>query len=243
MRPDGRKNNEIREVKVQRNFITTAEGSVLIEIGHTRVICTASIEDKVPAFLKDQKKGWITAEYSMIPRATQTRLTRESSSGRMGGRTHEIQRLIGRALRSVVDLSLLGERTVWIDCDVIQADGGTRTAAVTGAFICLSDALRYALRNRLIEKTPIKDYLAAISVGVVNGDLRIDLCYPEDSIAEVDMNIVMTGSGKLVEIQGTAEGIPFSKATLNSLIGLAEEGISSLIKLQKKLIEGEGMSY
>ncbi|MDH5202832.1 MAG: ribonuclease PH [Nitrospirota bacterium] len=243
MRPDGRKNNEIRGVKVQRNFITTAEGSVLIEIGHTRVICTATIEDKIPPFLKDQKKGWITAEYSMIPRATQTRLTRESSAGRMSGRTHEIQRLIGRALRSVVDLSLLGERTIWIDCDVIQADGGTRTAAITGAFISLSDALRYALRSGLIEKMPIKDYLAAISVGVVDGDLRMDLCYSEDSIAEVDMNIVMTGSRKLVEIQGTAEGLPFSKTTLNSLIELAEEGISSLIKLQKKLIEGEVMSY
>ncbi|MBI5745541.1 MAG: ribonuclease PH, partial [Nitrospirae bacterium] len=210
---------------------------------NTRVICTASIEDKVPPFLKDQKKGWITAEYSMLPRSTPTRIMRESSTGRIGGRTHEIQRLIGRALRSVVDLSTLSERTIWIDCDVIQADGGTRTAAITGAFICLSDALRYALRNGLIEKMPIKDYLAAVSVGIVNGEPMMDLCYLEDSIAEVDMNIVMTGSGKLVEIQGTAEGVPFSKETLNTLIKLAEEGINSLIKLQKKLIEGEGMSY
>ncbi|OGW37897.1 MAG: ribonuclease PH [Nitrospirae bacterium RBG_13_39_12] len=243
MRPDGRKKNEIRNVKVNRNFIGNADGSVLISMGKTKVICTASIEDKVPIFLKDQKKGWITAEYSMLPRSTQTRMTRESSTGRISGRTHEIQRLIGRALRSVVDLSTLGERTIWIDCDVIQADGGTRTAAITGAFICLSDALKYALRNGLIEKTPLKDYLAAISVGIVNGEPLIDLCYSEDSMAEVDMNVVMTGSGKLVEIQGTAEGIPFSKDALNSLIKLAEEGIKYLINIQKSLIEGEAISY
>lgn len=240
MRPDGRENNEMREVKIRRNFIGVAEGSVLIEIGDTRVICTATIEDKVPPFMKDQKRGWITAEYSMLPRATQTRMVRDSSTGRISGRTHEIQRLIGRALRSVVDLSSLGERTIWIDCDVIQADGGTRTAAITGAFICLSDALRYALRNGLIEKIPIRDYLAAISVGIVNGEPRLDLCYLEDSIAEVDMNIVMTGNGRFVEIQGTAEGMTFSKATLDSLLMLAEEGIHSLIAMQKKLIEGNG---
>jgi ribonuclease PH len=243
MRPDGRKNNEIRDVKVNRNFIGTAEGSVMISMGNTRVICTASIEDKVPLFLKDQKKGWITAEYSMIPRATQTRSVRESSTGRISGRTHEIQRLIGRALRSVVDLSVIGERTIWIDCDVIQADGGTRTAAITGAFICLSDALKYALRNGFIDKTPLKDYLAAISVGVVNGEPRIDLCYLEDSMAEVDMNVVMTGSGKLVEIQGTAEGMPFSKTALDNLIKLAEEGINNLINMQKRLIEEDIISY
>jgi ribonuclease PH len=243
MRPDGRKNNEIRNVKVNRNFIGTAEGSVMISMGNTRVICTASIEDKVPLFLKDQKKGWVTAEYSMIPRATQTRTVRESSSGRISGRTHEIQRLIGRALRSVVDLSVIGERTIWIDCDVIQADGGTRTAAITGAFICLSDALKYALRNGLIDKTPLKDYLAAVSVGVVNGEPRIDLCYLEDSMAEVDMNVVMTGSGKLVEIQGTAEGRPFSKTVLDNLIKLAEEGINNLINMQKRLIEEDIIGY
>jgi ribonuclease PH len=243
MRPDGRKNNEIRNVKVNRNFIGTAEGSVMISMGNTRVICTASIEDKVPLFLKDQKKGWITAEYSMIPRATQTRNIRESSTGRISGRTHEIQRLIGRALRSVVDLSVIGERTIWIDCDVIQADGGTRTAAITGAFICLSDALKYALRNGLIDKTPLKDYLAAVSVGVVNGEPRMDLCYLEDSTAEVDMNVVMTGSGKLVEIQGTAEGMPFSKTVLDNLIKLAEEGIDNLINMQKRLIEEDIISY
>jgi len=243
MRPDGRKNNEIRDVKVNRDFISTSEGSVLISMGNTRVICTASIEDKVPPFLKDQKKGWITAEYSMLPRATQARIIRESTAGRISGRTHEIQRLIGRALRSVVDLSVIGERTIWIDCDVIQADGGTRTAAITGAFISLSDAFRYALRNGLIDKTPIKDYLAAISVGIVDGEPRIDLCYLEDSAAEVDMNIVMTGSGRFVEIQGTAEGVPFSKTTLDSLVKLAEEGINTLINMQKKLIVGEIISY
>jgi len=243
MRPDGRKNNEIRDVKVHRNFIGAAEGSVLISMGNTRVICTASIEDRVPLFLKDQKKGWITAEYSMLPRATQARVVRESSTGRISGRTHEIQRLIGRALRSVVDLSVIGERTIWMDCDVIEADGGTRTAAITGAFICLSDALKYALRNGLIDKTPLKDYLAAISVGVVNGEPRIDLCYSEDSTAEVDMNVVMTGDGKIVEIQGTAEGTPFSKPALDSLMKLAEEGINSLINMQKKLIEDEVINY
>jgi ribonuclease PH len=243
MRVDGRKNNEIRGVKIQRNFVESAEGSVLISMGNTRVICTASIEDRVPPFLKDQKRGWITAEYSMLPRATQTRTVRESSSGRVSGRTHEIQRLIGRALRSVVDLSGLGERTIWIDCDVLQADGGTRTASITGAFICLSDALRYALRNGLIERTPLKDYLAAISVGLVRGQPMIDLCYSEDSSAEVDMNVVMTGSGKFVEVQGTAEGLPFSKGALDSLVKLAEDGINNLITIQKRLIEEDVISY
>lgn len=243
MRIDGRKNNEIRGVKIQRNFVENAEGSVLISMGNTRVICTASIEERVPPFLKDQKKGWITAEYSMLPRATQTRTTRESSTGRVSGRTHEIQRLIGRALRSVVDLSGLGERTIWIDCDVLQADGGTRTASITGAFICLSDALRYALRNGLIERTPLKDYLAAISVGVVRGEPMVDLCYSEDSTAEVDMNVVMTGNGKFVEIQGTAEGLPFSKGSLDSLVTLAHDGINSLITMQRKLLEDDTLGY
>ena len=243
MRIDGRKNNEIRGVKIQRNFVENAEGSVLISMGNTRVICTASIEERVPPFLKDQKKGWITAEYSMLPRATHTRTTRESSSGRVSGRTHEIQRLIGRALRSVVDLSGLGERTIWIDCDVLQADGGTRTASITGAFICLSDALRYALRNGLIERTPLKDYLAAISVGVVRGEPMVDLCYSEDSSAEVDMNVVMTGNGKFVEIQGTAEGLPFSKGSLDSLVTLAQDGINSLITMQRKLLEDDSLGY
>jgi ribonuclease PH len=243
MRPDGRNEDEIRSVKIQRSFIENAEGSVLISIGNTRVICTASIEDRVPPFLKDQKRGWVTAEYSMLPRATQTRTLRESTTGRISGRTHEIQRLIGRALRSVVDLSGIGERTIWIDCDVLQADGGTRTASITGAFICLSDALRYALRNGLIEKSPLKDYLAAISVGVVRGKPMVDLCYAEDSIAEVDMNVVMTGNGKFVEIQGTAEGVPFSRDSLDRLIKLAEKGIHNLIAIQKKYIEEEVISF
>jgi len=243
MRPDGRNENEVRSVKIQRSFIENAEGSVLISIGNTRVICTASIEDRVPPFLKDQKRGWVTAEYSMLPRATHTRTLRESTTGRISGRTHEIQRLIGRALRSVVDLSGLGERTIWIDCDVLQADGGTRTASITGAFICLSDALKYALRNGLIEKSPLKDYLAAISVGVVHGKPMVDLCYAEDSIAEVDMNVVMTGNGRFVEIQGTAEGVPFSKDSLDMLIKLAEKGINNLIAIQKKYIEEEVIRF
>ncbi len=243
MRPDGRKKDEIRTVKVQRNFISTAEGSVLISMGNTRVICTATIEERVPPFLKDQKRGWVTAEYSMLPRATQTRTLREATLGRISGRTHEIQRLIGRVLRSVVDLTRIGERTIWIDCDVLQADGGTRTASITGAFMCLSDALKYALRNGLIDKNPLKDYLAAISVGVVRGEPVIDLCYAEDSIAEVDMNVVMTGSGNFVEIQGTAEGIPFSKEALDHLLKLAGDGINHLIDIQKKLVEGGLTSY
>jgi ribonuclease PH len=243
MRSDGRKNNEIRPVKIQRNFLETAEGSVLISMGNTRVICTASIEDRVPPFLKDQKRGWITAEYSMLPRATHSRTMRESVSGKVSGRTHEIQRLIGRALRSVVDLSGLGERTIWLDCDVLQADGGTRTASITGAFLCLSEALKYAVRNGLIEKIPLKDYLAAISVGIVKGEPLIDLCYSEDSTAEVDMNVVMTGSGKFVEIQGTAEGMPFSRSALDSLLKLADEGINHLIGIQKQFIEGELINF
>lgn len=243
MRLDGRENDEIRTVKISRNFIGSAEGSVLIALGKTRVICTASIEDRVPLFLKDQKKGWVTAEYSMIPRSTHTRTTRESTMGKLSGRTQEIQRLIGRALRSVVDLSSIGERTIWIDCDVIEADGGTRTAAITGAFICLSDALQYALNNGLIEKAPLKDYLAAVSVGIVHNEPMIDLCYAEDSAAEVDMNIVMTGHGEFVEVQGTAEGLPFSKDRLNSLIKLAEKGIKNLVDIQKRLIEEGIVNY
>ena len=243
MRPDGRKENGIRTVKIQRDFIENAEGSVLISIGNTRVICTATIEEKVPHFLKDQKKGWVTAEYSMLPRATHTRTLRESTTGKISGRTHEIQRLIGRALRSVVDLSGIGERTIWIDCDVLQADGGTRTASITGAFICLADALKFALRNGLIQKSPLKDYLAAVSVGVVRGIPMVDLCYSEDSVAEVDMNVVMTGNGRFVEIQGTAEGVPFSKDTLTMLIDLAEKGINSLIQIQKRYIEEEMVSF
>lgn len=243
MRPDGRKNDELRNVKVTRNFIKTAEGSALIEVGNTRVICTASIEDKVPPFLKDQKRGWVTAEYGMLPRATNTRTVRESTTGRIGGRTHEIQRLIGRALRAVVDMGVLGERTVWVDCDVIQADGGTRTASITGAFIALNDALHYALRNGIIERNPVKDYLAAVSVGIINNEPRLDLCYEEDSAAEVDMNVVMTGSGKVVEIQGTAESEPFSKEMLSSMLSLAEKGVAELIKIQREILKSNMLQY
>ena len=243
MRIDGRKYDEMREVRITRNFIGTAEGSVLIELGKTRVICTASVEDKVPPFLKDQNRGWVTAEYSMLPRATQVRTFRESTAGRVSGRTHEIQRLIGRSLRSIVDLELLGQRTFWLDCDVIEADGGTRTAAITGAFICLSDAFSYAIKKGLVTKNPIKDFLAAVSVGVINGEPALDLCYQEDAAADVDMNIVMTGSGNLVEIQGTAEGSPFSTSTLDELIGLSREGIKRLVSIQKELVRTNPVSF
>ncbi len=237
MRRDGRRNNELRPLKITRNFIDTAEGSVLIELGRTRVICTASVDEKVPPFLRDQNRGWVTAEYAMLPRATQIRTLRESSAGRVSGRTHEIQRLIGRSLRSVTNMELLGQRTFWIDCDVIQADGGTRTASITGAFICLADAVRALLNKGVIQKNPLKDYLAAISVGVVNGESVLDLSYEEDSTADVDMNMVMTGSGQLVEIQGTAEGLPFSRDTLDQLIVLSHEGIEQLISRQRELLD------
>ncbi|GBD97557.1 MAG TPA: ribonuclease PH [Nitrospirae bacterium] len=236
MRPDGRRPDELRSIKIVRNFIKTAEGSALIEMGDTRVICTASIENRVPPFLKDQNRGWITGEYSMIPRSTNTRSMRESSIGRVGGRTHEIQRLIGRAMRSVVDLNELGERTIWLDCDVIQADGGTRTASITGAFVALRDAVNYALENKLIDRQPVKDYIAAVSVGIVEGEPRLDLSYAEDSTAEVDMNIVMTESGKFIEVQGTAETEPFGRQHLNELLDLAAGGIKHIIAVQKEVL-------
>ncbi len=243
MRPDGRKNDELRKVRVTRNFIKTAEGSALIEVGNTRVICTSSIEEKVPPFLRDQKRGWVTAEYGMLPRATNTRTVRESTVGRVGGRTQEIQRLIGRALRAVIDMEALGARTIWVDCDVIQADGGTRTASITGAFIALNDALHNAIRNGMLEKNPVRDYLAAVSVGIINNEPRLDLCYAEDSAAEVDMNVVMTGSGKIVEIQGTAESEPFSKEMLNSMLLLAEKGVAELIKIQREILKSNMLQY
>ncbi len=243
MRKDGRRKDELRPVKVTRHFIKHAEGSVLIEVGQTRVICTASIEERVPQFLRDQGRGWLTAEYAMIPRSTSTRITREAATGKIGGRTHEIQRLIGRSLRAVVDLEALGERTVWIDCDVIQADGGTRTASITGAYISLVNAMRYAVRNGIIERNPVKDYLAAVSVGVVDGEPMLDLCYEEDFKAEVDMNIVMTGSGKYVEVQGTAEGEPFERETLDRLLTLAETGIKELIGIQEGTLDEDSFSY
>ncbi|HEX9758454.1 MAG TPA: ribonuclease PH [Nitrospiria bacterium] len=236
MRQDGRKKKQLRPVKISRGFIKHAEGSVLIEMGETKVICNASLEDRVPSFLKGKGKGWVTAEYAMLPRSTHERMARESARGKIGGRTHEIQRLIGRSLRAVMDLEELGERTVWIDCDVIQADGGTRTASITGAFIALSDALSFAKKKDLIKKNPLKDYLAAISVGKIEGEILLDLTYGEDSRAEVDMNFVMTGKGKFVEIQGTAETDPFKREELNRFISVAQQGIKKLIQLEKKLI-------
>ncbi len=237
LRPDGRPADKLRDIKITRNFLKTAEGSALIEIGNTKVICTASIEDKVPPFLKDRKKGWVTAEYSMLPRSTSTRTSRESATGKIGGRTHEIQRLIGRAMRSVTDLEALGERTIWLDCDVIQADGGTRTASITGAFVALLDAIRYAQENRIIDKQPVKNYIAAVSVGIIDGKPMLDLSYEEDAAAEVDMNIVMTDSDKFIEIQGTAELNPFDNNMLQELLSLAKSGIKEIIAIQKKVLE------
>jgi ribonuclease PH len=236
MRTDQRSADQLREVSFTKKFLKTAEGSVLIEMGNTKVICTASIEDKVPLFLKDQNRGWVTAEYSMLPRSTQVRTVRESVQGRIGGRTHEIQRLIGRTLRCVMDLEALGERTVWIDCDVIQADGGTRTASITGAFVAMMDALRYAMEMKIIQTNPVKDYVAAVSVGIVGGEPMLDLSYEEDSAAEVDMNVVMTGSGQFIEIQGTAETHPFDRNDLQKLLDMAESGIRGIISLQKKAL-------
>ena len=236
MRVDGRKVNEIRRVKIIRNFIKHAEGSALIEVGDTRVICTATVEETVPPFLRGKGEGWVTAEYSMIPRSARSRIVREASRGKIGGRTHEIQRLIGRALRSVIDLKSLGERTIWIDCDVIQADGGTRTTSITGAYVALYDALYHMKREKMITDMPLRDLVAATSVGIVNGRILLDLNYEEDSKADVDMNVVMTGSGKFIEIQGTAERVPFSKEDSDSLIKLATKGIRELIKIQKQVV-------
>jgi ribonuclease PH len=213
-----------------------AEGSVLIEAGRTRVICTASIEDRVPPFLRNTGKGWVTAEYGMLPRATSTRTQREASAGKVGGRTQEIQRLIGRSLRSITRLPELGERTIWIDCDVIQADGGTRTASITGGFVALALALQHMRQKGMIRTIPLSDYVAAISVGVVAGIPMLDLAYEEDSNADVDMNVVKTGDGRFIEVQGTAEGPPFERAELDSLLGLADSGIQQLIAIQKSLV-------
>jgi len=233
-RVDGRENDEIRPITITRNFNKYAEGSVLIEAGDTKVICTATVDDKVPPFLRGKGQGWITAEYSMLPRATEARNVRELQ--RPSGRTMEIQRLIGRALRSVVDLSAIGERTIWLDCDVIQADGGTRTLSITGSFIALADAIKFLKEKNLIETNPINNYVAAISVGIVDGEKLLDLIFEEDCRAQVDMNVVMTDTGQIVEIQGTGEAFPFSRQEMNDLLDLAYKGISELIKIQKKLI-------
>jgi ribonuclease PH len=235
-RCDGRRANQLREVKITPDYTRFAEGSVLIEMGETRVICTASVEERVPPFLKGQNKGWVTAEYSMLPRATMIRNQREAIRGKVSGRTNEIQRLIGRALRAVVDLEGLGERTVTLDCDVIQADGGTRTASITGAYIALVIALKKLVAEQRIQKLPLRDWLAAVSVGKVEEGLILDLCYEEDARAVVDMNVVMTGKGHFVEIQGTAEGYPFEKTELDGLLELAQGGISALIQRQKAVL-------
>jgi ribonuclease PH len=232
-RVDKRAPADLRPVKVTPDYLLTAEGSVLIEVGNTRVLCAASIEETVPGFLRGSGKGWVTAEYSMLPRATATRTPREVAKGRASGRTMEIQRLIGRCLRSVVDLGLLGERSVVLDCDVIQADGGTRTAAITGAYIALSSALRQMLKFGVLKRSPLQDFVAATSVGIVGGVPMLDLCYQEDSQAEVDMNIVMTGAGRFVEIQATSEKTPFDDAQLATLLSLGRQGIEQLIALQR----------
>jgi ribonuclease PH len=237
VRVDQRRPNQLRPLKITTDYLLTAEGSVLIEVGNTRVLCTASIEDTVPPFLRNSGKGWVTAEYSMLPRATATRTAREISKGRASGRTMEIQRLIGRSLRSIMDLNALGERSVILDCDVLQADGGTRTAAITGAYIALSTAIRKMMRYGTLKRSPIRDYVAATSVGVVGGVAMLDLCYTEDSQADVDMNVVMTGSGKFVELQATAEKTAFDDAQLAELLALARTGIGELIAVQRSLDE------
>lgn len=235
IRSDQRGLDKLRKVKITRNYLKFAEGSCLIELGNTKVICTASLEESVPPFLKGQGSGWITAEYGMLPRSSATRIPREASKGKIGGRTHEIQRLIGRSLRAVVDLTKLGERTIWIDCDVLQADGGTRCASITGSFIALIDALNKLKKDKVINEIPIKDFVAATSVGIIEDKTVLDLNYEEDAKAEVDMNVVMTGSGKFIEIQGTAEGEPFTQTQMDKLIDLAKKGIKELIEIQKEL--------
>ncbi|MBI5682132.1 MAG: ribonuclease PH [Deltaproteobacteria bacterium] len=236
MRGDGRQADELRSVRITRKFLKFSNGSVLIEMGDTKVICTATVEEGVPPFLKGTNKGWITAEYSMLPGSSKVRIRRESSAGKVGGRTHEIQRLIGRSLRSVVDLNAIGERTIWIDCDVIQADGGTRTASITGAFVALVDTIKNMKNKGTINTAPILDSVAAVSVGVVNNLSFLDLTYEEDSKAHVDMNVIMTGSGKFVEVQGTAETCPFSKEDMEDMISLASRGTTELTKKQMGLL-------
>jgi ribonuclease PH len=236
MRTDGRATNELRSVRITPGFIGQAEGSVLIEVGRTRVICTASVEENVPAFLRGTGKGWITSEYSMIPRATNTRTPRESTVGKKSGRTQEIQRLIGRALRASIDLDNLGERQIWMDCDVIEADGGTRTASITGAFVAMSLAVDSLLAAKKLSTNPIRSHVAAVSVGVIKGIPMLDLDYSEDSTAFVDFNIVMTDRDEFVEIQGTAERFPFSATALTELLELGKHGIHELIEIQRKIL-------
>ncbi|WP_373776991.1 ribonuclease PH [Glaesserella sp.] len=236
MRPNNRSENQIRPITITRNYTRYAEGSVLIEFGETKVLCNATVEETVPRFLKGQQQGWVTAEYGMLPRSTHSRMQREAAKGKQSGRTMEIQRLIARSLRAIVDLKQLGERTVTIDCDVIQADGGTRTAAITGACVALHDAMNKLIADGILKENPMKGLVAAISVGIVDGIAVCDLEYVEDSNAETDMNVVMVDSGKLVEVQGTAEGEPFSHTELLTLLGLAEQGIRQLIDAQRKAL-------
>jgi ribonuclease PH len=235
-RSDNRAPDQMRQVNIVKDFISSAEGSCLIEIGNTRVICTASVEETVPAWMRNMGKGWVTSEYGMIPRSTLTRTAREAAKGKQSGRTQEIQRLIGRSLRAVVDLKKLGERTVWVDCDVIQADGGTRTASITGAFVALGIALGKLVEAGTLSAVPLRDYVAATSVGIVDGEILLDLAYEEDSRAEVDMNFVMTGSGKMIEIQATAEQVPFDDEQLQRMLALAKQGVGDLIARQKELL-------
>jgi ribonuclease PH len=236
MRSDNRPPNQLRDTILTPNYLPHAEGSVFIEAGRTRVICTASVEDRVPPFLRNSGKGWVTAEYGMLPRATSTRTTREASQGKVGGRTQEIQRLIGRSLRSVTRMQALGERTIWIDCDVIQADGGTRTASITGAFVALALALEKLRERDVLRTIPLADYVAATSVGIVDGEPLLDLAYDDDSRAEVDMNVVKTGNGRFIEVQGTAETTPFDRLALDTLLNLADDGIRQLIEKQREIV-------
>jgi len=235
-RSDGRAATDLRLTRLTPGFLAHAEGSVLIEVGRTRVICSASVEDRVPPFLRNTGKGWVTAEYGMLPRATSTRTQREATAGKVGGRTQEIQRLIGRSLRSVTRMNELGERTIWIDCDVIQADGGTRTASITGGFVALALAIKKMKEGGALKTLPLQDYVAATSVGVVAGTPMLDLAYDEDSKADVDMNVIKTGAGLYIELQGTAEALPFGREALNRLLDLADTGIRQLIALQKGLV-------
>ncbi len=236
VRSDGRRPDEIRKARIRTGYLKHAEGSALIEAGETRIICAVSLEERVPPFLRGTGKGWVTAEYSLLPRSTHTRTPRESVRGKVSGRSHEIQRLIGRSLRAVVDLKGLGERNFIVDCDVIQADAGTRTLAITGAFVALYDALDRLVKTGVMQKMPIKDFVAATSVGIVKGEMLVDLCYAEDSTAEVDFNVVMTGKGRFVEIQGTGEGGSFTKSQMDAMIGLARKGILELVSIQKKTL-------
>jgi len=236
IRVDNRLPTDLRTTRITPNYLLHAEGSVLIEVGRTRVICAASVEDRVPPFLRGQGKGWVTAEYGMLPRATTTRTQREASAGKIGGRTQEIQRLIGRSLRSVVEMEKLGERTIWVDCDVIQADGGTRTASITGGFVALVLAIQKLRSQGALGGVPVSDYVAATSVGIISGTPMLDLAYEEDSRAEVDMNVIKTGSGRFIEVQGTAEGKPFDRDELDGLIDLAGAGITALVGLQREIV-------